>query len=275
MDPNTICVYNISKIPLDSLQQQSCELYVTFMQYFNIYANFIIVLLCFAILLITLFGEIHENFKWFVFHYTLLYFVFFILNIIFDLLFYILHSTEFDLFMSFLHIYFLNPLHDLALVSGLPLAFNRFFQMYFPDHYEEFFYKKSLLWCLGYDILIVGLNFATPFVSRIVSFSFILSLISQIALNFFLMCSMILMTIFILLKIRKNLKLLKENMGQKSTLKEIRRAALGNIQWMKMQKMLVTDEIQAFHGAPIGKRCRQESKSGPEKLGASTQKHRC
>jgi hypothetical protein len=229
MDPNTICVYNISKLPLDSIQQQSCELYITFMQYFNIYANFIIVLLCLAILLITLYGEIQENFKWFIFHYALLYFVFFILNIILDRLFYILQSAEFDLFMNFLHNYFLNSLHNLALVSGLPLAFNRFFQMYFPDRYEEFFHKKTLFWCLGYDIVIVGLNFATPFVSLIVSSSFIASLISKVALNLFLMFSMILMTIFIFLKIRKSLKLLKENMGQKSTLKEIRRAALGNI----------------------------------------------
>uniref|UniRef100_A0A914DWC8 G-protein coupled receptors family 1 profile domain-containing protein n=1 Tax=Acrobeloides nanus TaxID=290746 RepID=A0A914DWC8_9BILA len=159
------------------------------------------------LIVITLFGKEKEDAKWFVFHTALLNFI---LGIIWEIS---LINTDFEKNPTIIMVMICSI--DIAVNSLFPLAFTRFFYLYFPHLYDKIFTKKTLLpWTLAYDATIVGLYSLGVFTSEYIC----------CVVNFGVIFGTILCVSLVILKIRNMMKMVE---GSKlNTLSDLRKAAL-------------------------------------------------
>lgn len=155
------------------------------------------------LILLTLIGKENEDAKWFVFHTAILNLI---VGIMWELLYSELIENQFvvDILMGYAQ--------HLSFISIFPLAFTRFFYLYFQDLYEKLFTRKTLgIWIIGYDLLFILLvNFGID--------SMILIILSTILIGTFIF------TFLIYLKLHQMMKIVGNN-SFLNTLSDLRRAA--------------------------------------------------
>src|SRR5262249_12914892 len=99
------------------------------------------------LIILTLFGKDNEDVVWFVFHTAILNLI---LGISWEIYDYVADENIQNYF-----IYIWSFFMDFAMNSVLPLAFSRFFYLYFQNQYEKLFTKKTLFWwILCYDLFV-------------------------------------------------------------------------------------------------------------------------
>lgn len=157
------------------------------------------------LVVITLFGKEKEDYKWFVLHMAILNLI---LAIIWEVLNFVPNS---DLLWTLLA-YILN----LSVISIFPLAFTRFFFLYYRFVYIKIFTKKTIfVWILAFDLVMIGLLYIDSFIS-----THLLSLIvCPILILATIFCSFL-----IFLKIR-NMSKLVQNQHNYSSYSDLQRAA--------------------------------------------------
>lgn len=164
------------------------------------------------ITLLTLLGKDKEDYKWFVFHTTMLNLI---LGIFRELTYFTDGIRIFGVDLYGCIDYAIN----LAVNSIFPLAFTRFLFLYFPYFYSKFFTKKTIiLWILGYDGLIFGLGYLNSIHEEENLF------IVNIVITCFLLLCTIFCSCLIFLKIRK-MKKLVANYQNFSSHRDLKRAA--------------------------------------------------
>lgn len=198
-------------LPSYTLNSNSSNLLLFFEKFcttfrFALYPGFchLVILLSAILIIVSVFGKISEDYKWFVLHSAIFNFV--------DTIF-----TEFNGTVKIVN--FVVPYLDgLAASSILPRSFSRFLVFYLPNYYKKLFHKQILLWLLGYDLYIIVVLALTNFFKQF----YILAI-----MQFLFMCITITLSLLLILKIKKSIELLKENSTRTNTLKELRRAAVG------------------------------------------------
>jgi hypothetical protein len=160
------------------------------------------------LIVITLFGkDSNDDSKWFVFHTAILNLI---LGIIWEIL-YLFPYMESELTITLL-IFSLN----LAVNSTFPLAFTRFFYLYYQNLYEKIFNRKMLFPILvGYDLFMLVL-FSLDFLDG--------DHLRMLFIDFFLLCGNIICSTCVFLKIRNMMKLVDSN-SRLSTFSDLRKAA--------------------------------------------------
>jgi hypothetical protein len=114
------------------------------------------------LILVSIFGHIKENYKWFVIHAALCNCV---IIIYIDAI-----SFTSPLFQSSYTKSLINTvLNNLSKLSTLPLIFNRFCFLYFPKSYDKLFSPHGVvIFTLGFDILITALSIALKIISNLI-----------------------------------------------------------------------------------------------------------
>lgn len=158
------------------------------------------------LILMTIFGRDKEDYKWFVFHSA-------IFNLILGILLEIVNL--YNLYISTLYIIIDYAIY-LAVNSIFPLAFSRFFFLYFPHCYEKIFTKRYIfVWILCYDLIIWGIIFFQNDNTNN---------IYNLIISFFLLSCTIFCSILIVIKIRRMKKLVQNNPNLQSY-RDLNRAA--------------------------------------------------
>jgi hypothetical protein len=157
------------------------------------------------LILLTLIGKENEDAKWFVFHTAILNLI---VGIIWELIKLYPEFTE----NQFIFYILMGHAQHLSFISIFPLAFTRFFYLYFQDLYEKLFTRKTLgIWIIGYDLLFILLvNFGI--------YGMILIIFSIILIGTFVF------TFLIYLKLHQMMKIVGNN-SFLNTLSDLRRAA--------------------------------------------------
>lgn len=118
----------------------------------------IILLLLFLLILISVYKNKEENYKWIIWHSAILNYILMIFCewAYFKQLYASKQATQADLRTVFQYVIYLGYL---AMLSLFPLSVHRFCSLYFPNFYDNFLAKKLglLIFLLGYDFCIVGL----------------------------------------------------------------------------------------------------------------------
>jgi hypothetical protein len=166
-----------------------------------------------TLILITLFGkEKNEDAKWFVFHTA-------ILNLFLGIAMEITY-----LYPDYMKIRTIQIIQHwnlgLAVESIFPLAFTRFFCLYFTDIYEKMFTKKTiLLWLLAYDVaMLMHYVFAT-----VIKFATVNNAYICLGISSALLIGTIIFSTLVVLKIRGMMKLVSNS--KLSTYSDLRKAA--------------------------------------------------
>lgn len=150
-----MCSINWAELNLTSTDSEFeesvslCEIISNIDSYISFYLLHIMHIPVIILIFITIFGKEDEDAKWFVFHTAVLNLI---LGIIWEITIFFTNFGD-DSFIKIIQLFSLN----LAAVSIFPLAFTRFFLLYFPQRYEKIFTKKTLIpWLLGYDLAMIG-----------------------------------------------------------------------------------------------------------------------
>lgn len=162
-----------------------------------------------TLIIITLLDKNKEDVKWFVFHTAVLNLI---LGIFWELIFIVQDIQSYAIVLLIVD-FSLN----LSVNSIFPLAFTRFFYLYFSDYYEKIFTPKTLFpIILAYDLVNIGLFYLD---SRDNENSFVM-----LGVDFFLLIGTLTCSTFIFLKIRKMMELVG-NDSNFNTYNDLRRAA--------------------------------------------------
>lgn len=157
------------------------------------------------LILLTLIGKENEDAKWFVLHTAILNLI---VGIIWELIKLYPEFTENEFVCDIL----MGYAQHLSFISIFPLAFTRFFYLYFQDSYEKLFTRKTLgIWIIGYDLLFVllthfGIDSMIPIIFSII------------------LIGTFIFTFLIYLKLHQMMKIVGNN-SFLNTLSDLRRAA--------------------------------------------------
>lgn len=166
----------------------------------------IIIVLAIVIIIIIMIEKEMSDIKWFIFHCL-------ILNLSVELF-----SDLYLIFPVLEKIYAIRLvkayLQSLSCVSIFPLACSRLVFLYFPNFYEKFVTRKTLIfWILSYNLVVIGLILLSNVIHPLYHYSIVLIMLTFI------------FSFFIFFKIYQMMKMLGPN-SRVNTLEDLHRAAI-------------------------------------------------
>lgn len=142
--------YNITQNIPNSADESFCTTILDLQIILGLIFRHICLVLIIFMILISIFGHINENYKWFVLYAACCNFLLIFYNdfsLLFNLTIFFQTSTVNDIIGL--------EITNLARLSSIPLVFNRFFFLYFRDFYPKLFTRGGIFsLTIGYGIII-------------------------------------------------------------------------------------------------------------------------
>lgn len=183
--------------------------------YFEAVIRRVLYILIFILTIVSLLGNIKENYKWIVLNAALVTLIF---TILFEITAAIPPDTPYSAYPAIVTVPY-PYVNRVSIGSLLPLAMNRFFRLYFPKVYEKYLGGvKIFVFIFIIDLLLC----LYAFLQVLLSYSMTLELIY----NLFIMISSIALSVLLLIKLRQMNKLAQESTFNYHILKDLKRAGI-------------------------------------------------